>query len=98
MPELKDTTIRQAKPRAVRYEIKDSERPGLRVIVQPSGRKSFVYRYTGPDGKYKKLTLGTYGTMTLAQAIDARRKAADALVDGKDLAPSSAREPILTTP
>ncbi len=84
MPELKDMTIRQAKPRAVRYEIKDSERAGLRVVVQPSGHKSFVYRYTGPDGKYKKLTLGTYGTMTLAQAIDARRKAADALVEGKD--------------
>jgi integrase len=83
MPELKDTTIRQAAPRAERYELKDSERPGLRVVIFPTGRKSFLYRYSF-GGEYRKLTLGQYGTMTLAQAIAARRDAADALVAGRD--------------
>jgi integrase len=79
---LTDPAVRQAKPRASRYEIKDASRPGLRLVVHPSGVKSFVFRYT--LGKYRKVTLGTYPTMTLAQAIAAHRAAADALVARKD--------------
>jgi Arm DNA-binding domain len=43
---LTDAVIRQAKPRTARFELKDTVRPGLRLVVQPSGHKSFVYRYT----------------------------------------------------
>jgi integrase len=83
MAELRDATIRKAVPKATRYEIKCGVRPGLRLVVQPSGAKSFIYRYT--FGKtYKKLTLGTYPTMTLATAIAEHRKAADALAAGED--------------
>jgi hypothetical protein len=83
MSTLTDAVIRKAPPREKEYEIKDTERPGLRLRVQPSGKKAFIYRFTF-QGEYASLTLGTYGTMTLAQAIADRRKAADALVEGRD--------------
>jgi integrase len=83
MSTLTDAVIRKAPPREKEYEIKDTERPGLRLRVQPSGKKAFIYRFTF-QGEYASLTLGTYGTMTLAQAIADRRKAADALVAGRD--------------
>jgi hypothetical protein len=37
---LTDIAIQNLKPRAVRYEVPDLGARGLRVIVQPSGRKS----------------------------------------------------------
>jgi integrase len=89
VPELKDVTCKNAKPKLdkdgklVRSEIACSVRDGLRLVAQPSGHKSFVYRYW--FGKtYKKLTLGTYPTMTLATAIVEHRKAADDKAAGND--------------
>jgi integrase len=90
MSTLTDAMIRQAPPRDARYELKDTERPGLRVVVFPTGRKSFIFRYSF-GSEYRKLTLGQVGVMTLAQAISARREAADALVAGRD--PSAERAP-----
>ena len=81
MAELKDVTVRKAAPKAARYEIRCGVRSGLRLVVQPSGAKSFVYRYTF-GRSYKKLTLGSYPAMTLATAIAEHRKAADALASG----------------
>jgi Arm DNA-binding domain len=96
---LTDVVIKYAKPKVTRYEIKDASRPGLRLIVQPkSGAKSFVYRYTFGH-TYKKITLGTYPTMTLKAAIAAHRNAADALAEGRDPGPPQhgARAPLRTT-
>ena len=50
---LTDVSIRNAKPRAVRYEISDGA--GLRLAVQPSGHKSFVVRFR-IHGRQRKLT------------------------------------------
>ena len=48
------------KPKAARYELPDNGKSGLRLRVEPSGRKSFVWYYKdGP--KTKVLTLGRYG-------------------------------------
>src|SRR5579864_887767 len=90
MSTLTDAVIRQAPTREKEYELKDTERPGLRLRVLPTGRKVFIYRFSF-QGLYASLTLGAYGTMTLAQAISARREAADALVAGID--PREARKP-----
>ncbi len=90
MATLTDAVIRQAPTREKEYEIKDTERPGLRLRVLPTGRKVFLYRFSF-QGEYASLTLGTYGTMTLAQAIAARRSAADALVAARD--PREDRKP-----
>lgn len=90
MSTLTDAMIRQAPPREKEYEIKDTERPGLRLRILPTGRKVFIYRFSF-QGVYASLTLGAYGTMTFQQAIAARREAADALVAGRD--PREGRKP-----
>jgi integrase len=69
-PKLKD-----GKP--IRTEIPDPITPGLYLIVQPSGAKSWATRYSFQRAKFK-LTLGSYPTIKLA---DARLKAQAAMRD-----------------
>jgi len=70
-----------------RREVPDAGCPGLHLVIQPSGAKSWAMRYRRPGGKTAKLTLGTCddtgggegeptlgGHLTLAGA---RRLAAD---------------------
>jgi integrase len=47
------------RPRAKRYEVADAASP-LRLLVLPSGHKSFILRYRRPDGRTAKLTLGRF--------------------------------------
>jgi len=73
---LTDIAIQKLKPRAVRYEVSDPGARGLRVVVQPSGRKSFAVRYRNAAGRARKLTLAA--GIALAAA---RKLAADALLE-----------------
>jgi integrase len=85
---LTDIAIQNLKPRAVRYEVPDPGARGLRVVVQPSGFKSFAVRYRNAAGRRRKLTLK--GGITLAAA---RKLAADALLEvaqGRD--PATAKQ------
>jgi integrase len=52
-------SVAALKARAGRYEVADSE-SALRLLVLPSGKKSFVLRYRRPDGRSAKLTLGAF--------------------------------------
>jgi len=84
---LTDIAIQNLKPRAKRYEKPDPGARGLRVVVQPTGRKSFAVRYRNAAGRARKLTLPA--GITLAAA---RKLAADALLEvaqGRD--PGSAK-------
>lgn len=75
---LYDKTVKNAAPRDRRYEIADSLQPGLRLVVQPSGAKSWAYRYEREDRKGVKVTLGRAagpGALTLQQARDAANDA-----------------------
>jgi integrase len=73
---LTDIAIRNLKPGTDRYEVRDAVSP-LRVVVQPSGHKSFIVRYRSPlNGKPAKLTLKA--GISLAAA---RKEAADALYE-----------------
>jgi integrase len=56
--QLTATTIGKIKGAAMRLEIPDAGAPGLRLIIQPSGAKSWAMRFRRPDGKPAKLTLG----------------------------------------
>jgi len=82
-----------------RREIPDGALPGLYLVVQPSGKKSWALRYRF-DGKPKKLTLGpallkrdgdeldgvlSIGQpMTLSEARRAAREALQTLAEGRD--------------
>ncbi|HKA46933.1 MAG TPA: tyrosine-type recombinase/integrase [Methyloceanibacter sp.] len=73
---LTDIAIQKLKPHAVRYEVPDPGARGLRVVVQPTGKKSFAVRYRNAAGRARKLTLAA--GITLAAA---RKLAGDALLE-----------------
>lgn len=69
--ELTVRAVAAAEKRAQRYEVADSKQPGLRLVVQPSGVKSWAFRYERSDGKTQRVVLGRAagpGALTLAQA------------------------------
>jgi integrase len=68
---LTDVSVRKAAPTTKRQEIADGQTPGLYLLVQPSGSKSFAVRYSR-QGRVKKVTLGPYPALSLAEA---RRRA-----------------------
>lgn len=76
-----DKKIQNLKPKAQRYE--EWEGNGFGVRVTPRGVKSFVYLYRF-EGKPRRLTLGTYPTMTLAEAHQAHGEAMKKLEQGID--------------
>src|SRR5258707_13729672 len=62
---LTATTVAQAKAKAVRYEIADGACQALRLVIQPSGTKSWLRRFRSPTerdqkgkGKARKLSIG----------------------------------------
>jgi integrase len=69
-----DRQIKNLKPQAVRYEVFEDRGFGIRVA--PSGRKTFIYLYRMPgESKKRRLTIGIYTTLSLAEA---NRKYAEA--------------------
>ena len=76
-------TIEAMKPGDSRMEIPDAALPGLYLVVQPSGAKSWAFRHR-VSGKPKKLTLGAYPRLGLAEARGAARQAAQAVALGQD--------------
>jgi site-specific recombinase XerD len=61
---ITDTTIRTAKPRASRYEIRDSALPGFMLRVAPNGKKLFYVQLE----RGKKRKIGDSAIMTLTRA------------------------------
>ena len=64
------------KPGGSRYELADKAKPGLRLRVEPSGTRTFVWYYSD-DGKTKVLKLGRYGTGEGCISLKAARDALD---------------------
>jgi integrase len=56
---LTAAAVRLAKRSHDRREIPDGACPGLNLIIQPSGAKSWALRFRRPDGRPAKLTLGS---------------------------------------
>ncbi|GGD42099.1 tyrosine-type recombinase/integrase [Sinisalibacter lacisalsi] len=71
------------KPDATRREIPDPALSGLYLVVQPSGAKSWALRYRFA-GKPKKLTLGRWPIMGVADARSAASRAIEAVERGQD--------------
>lgn len=76
-------SVERAKPGPARREIPDGLLPGLFLIVQPSGAKSWAVRYRH-GGKSRKVTLGTANVLSLPEAREAGREALRAVVGGAD--------------
>jgi integrase len=99
---LTAAVVTQLKQRAARYEVSDSA-GALRVVVQPSGAKSWAVRYRSPvDGKTVKFTLGSVtdvlvdeprigGPLTLAAARKLATAALHEVERGRDPAKSHVR-------
>jgi len=80
---LTTKAIEAAKPSDNRREIPDPALSGLYLVIQPSGVKSWALRYRYA-GKPKKLTLGRWPVMGLADARAAASEAIEAVEHGKD--------------
>jgi integrase len=56
--ELTAVAIEKMRPRAYRFEVGDGRAQGLRIVVSPSGHKSFIVRFR-LGGRPKKYTIGS---------------------------------------
>src|SRR5262249_6541300 len=56
---LTSAAVAKLRPGKVRREIPDAGCPGLYLVIQPSGAKSWALRFRRPDGRTAKLTLGS---------------------------------------
>lgn len=87
---LTDAAVKAAKADgSARREIPDAGAPGLYLVVQPSGARSWAIRYRA-GGRPRKMTLGRYPATSLAEAREAARTALAAVDRGDD--PAAARK------
>ena len=80
---LTDKSVENAKPGNRRREVADALLPGLYLIVQPSGVRSWAVRFRA-SGRPRKLTLGPWPRIGLKDARDLARAALRAAAEGKD--------------
>ena len=78
---LTDTAIRNAKPKEKPYKVADSQ--GLYLLVNPRGSKLWRVKYR-INGAERKLALGAYPEITLAEARAARDAARRQLAHAVD--------------
>jgi integrase len=81
MAKLTTRAVENIKPTAVHQEIPDALLPGLYLIVQPSGARSWAVRYRH-NGRPRKHTLGPFPTINLKSARSLGTKGAAA--EGRD--------------
>lgn len=62
----------------------DDRLPGFAVRAHPSGTKTYIYRYRGPDGKRRRYTIGRYPILPLSDARDIARELAIKIAKGED--------------
>lgn len=80
---LTAATVEKMKPADRRQEIPDGLCVGLYFIVQPSGRKGWQVRYRHGD-KHRRMTLGSYPVLSLAEARQRARDVFAAAAEGRD--------------
>lgn len=84
MAKLTVAAIERLKPHPIkRIEVSDGDVSGLRLVITPTGARSWVLRYR-QDGKAKKLTLGSADRISLKTAREIARKANDQVGAGRD--------------
>ncbi|MEZ8971776.1 integrase arm-type DNA-binding domain-containing protein [Vibrio cyclitrophicus] len=80
---LSDKQIKAAEIKTKEYILSDGN--GLNLRIRPNGTKSWQYRYTNRvTGKVKKLSLGSYPTLKLADARKIAQDHRNQLANGVD--------------
>jgi integrase len=80
---LTSRAVETIKPISLRQEIPDSLLPGLYLVVQPSGARSWAVRYRH-NGRPRKHTLGSYPAIDLKSARALGTKVLRAAAEGRD--------------
>lgn len=70
---LTDQYIKSLKPGPDRIEIRDAKTDGLSIRVEPTGKKTFVIRYS-LEGRQRRKSLGGYPALSLAEARSLARE------------------------
>ena len=83
MAKLTAKAVEAIKPAAARREIPDALLPGLYLVVQPSGAKSWAVRYRH-GGRPRKHTIGPHPLFDLKAARTAGGKALRTAAEGRD--------------
>jgi integrase len=83
MARLTDLAVEKMAPVGKRIEVPDSAFPGLFLILQATGARSWALRYRSA-GRTRKLTLGAFPALKLAGARKAAGIAIDAVSLGRD--------------
>lgn len=83
VPPLTSTQIKNARPSAKPSTMFDGMETGLHLLVQPNGKKTFRLKIQ-IGGKDRRLTLGTFPDMMLAEARDEASKAKKLIKQGID--------------
>lgn len=92
MPKLTDRFVANVKADpSKRVEVPDAVLPGLYLVVQVSGAKSWAARYRH-QGRPRKLTVGSYPAIGLAAARELAREALGQVAKGTDPAAVKAAE------
>jgi integrase len=76
-------TVEAMRSSAERREIPDTHMPGLYLVLQPSGAKSWAVRYRH-QGISRKHTIGAYPALGLKDARELGSKALRAVAEGRD--------------
>jgi hypothetical protein len=72
---LNDTFIKKLRPGIKLYSKGDSEVPGLRIYVQPSGSKIFYFAYKQENQKnWVRYKIGNFNILNVKQARDKAKK------------------------
>ena len=82
MAKFTDAKIRNLKPKAYRYEVWEGD-TGLGVRVSPAGTKTWLYMYRY-EGRARRITLGRYPALSVAEAHKAHAEARLKLQTGLD--------------
>lgn len=83
---LTDRYVKSVRPDPAgvkRLELPDATTPGLYLVVQPGGGKSWAVR-TRQDGRPRKITIGPFHLHTLAEARDRARDILRQISEGHD--------------
>jgi integrase len=80
---LTTKAVEAMRPSTERREIPDAHMPGLYLVAQPSGAKSWAVRYRH-QGVSRKCTLGTYPAIDLKSAREIAAKALRAVAEDRD--------------